>query len=91
MGRSMPRSTRGAAPDEIFGTRYADVNGLALQRDGKVVIAGRFTHVDGINRHGVARLNADGALDLSFNPGSGANLDYGVPSVNGVAWQWTAN
>lgn len=40
---------------------------------GKVLIAGDFSSVNGAPRAGVARLNADGSVDLSFNPGSGAN------------------
>jgi hypothetical protein len=49
---------------------------VAVQNDGKVVIGGGFSHVNGTNRVGVARLNTDGSLDLAFNPGTGAdNVD----------------
>ena len=44
---------------------------VALQPDGKVLIGGSFTAVNGTNRYGIARLNADGSLDNSFNPGTG--------------------
>lgn len=40
---------------------------------GKLLIVGDFTQVDGQSRNGVARLNSDGSLDATFNPGSGAN------------------
>jgi uncharacterized delta-60 repeat protein/uncharacterized repeat protein (TIGR01451 family) len=40
---------------------------------GKVLIAGDFTAVNGIARGRIARLNSDGSVDLSFNPGTGAN------------------
>jgi len=33
---------------------------------GKVVISGNFDHVNGVQRRRLARLNADGSLDLSF-------------------------
>ena len=49
------------------------VVGVAVQGDGKVIIGGGFSHVNGTNRSNVARLNADGTLDLTFNPGTGAN------------------
>jgi uncharacterized delta-60 repeat protein len=49
------------------------VNSIALQPDGKVLIGGSFTAVNGTNRNGIARLNANGSLDSSFNPGTGAN------------------
>lgn len=44
---------------------------LCLQPDGKVVIGGYFSEMDGVARAGVARLNADGTLDTSFS----ADLD----------------
>ncbi len=47
---------------------------LALQPDGKVLIGGDFTTYDGVSRNSVARLNADGSLDATFNPGSGASF-----------------
>lgn len=49
------------------------VESLALQPDGKVVVAGQFTAINGTNRNRIARLNANGGLDLTFNPGSGAD------------------
>lgn len=51
------------------------VEALALQPDGKVVISGRFTIVNGTNHIAVARLNANGSLDGAFNPAfvAGAN------------------
>ena len=47
----------------------APVRALVLQPDGKVVVGG--THSLG-NQHGIARLNANGSLDNSFNPGPGS-------------------
>ncbi len=44
---------------------------LALQPDGKVIVAGDFTSVDGVTRGRIARLNTDGSLDTSFDPGNG--------------------
>jgi uncharacterized delta-60 repeat protein len=52
---------------------------VALQPDDKVLIAGYFTHVNGVSRNYIARLNVDGSLDTSFNVGSGA--DYHVYSL----------
>ncbi|HQQ62554.1 MAG TPA: thrombospondin type 3 repeat-containing protein [Pseudomonadales bacterium] len=54
----------------------------AIQSDGKVVIAGDFTSVDGVARNAIARLNNDGSLDNSFNPGTGVN-----GFVLSAAWQ----
>jgi uncharacterized delta-60 repeat protein len=55
------------------GASNGGVTALALQSNGKVVIVGGFTTVNGTNRNRIARLNADGSLDSSFDPGTGAN------------------
>ncbi|MCU0491794.1 MAG: delta-60 repeat domain-containing protein, partial [Chloroflexaceae bacterium] len=49
------------------------VTGIALQPDGRLVISGDFTRFNDVPRGGIARLNADGSLDSSFEPASGAN------------------
>lgn len=43
-----------------------EVNAMALQADGKMVIGGSFTAVHGVGRAHIARLNSDGTLDLGF-------------------------
>ena len=58
----------------------ADVTAVAVQADGKVLIAGAFANVAGTPRAGLARLNADGSLDPSFDPG------LGVRNTNGTAF-----
>ena len=50
------------------------VSTSVLQPDGKIFIGGNFTSYNGISINRIARLNADGSLDASFNPGAGANL-----------------
>jgi uncharacterized delta-60 repeat protein len=57
----------------INGQIYA----TALQPDGKTILAGRFTSVLGVRRNNIARLNADGTLDIGFDP----NANYAVNSV----------
>jgi len=46
------------------------VRAVAVQPDGKVLIGGDFTHVNGTLRYYVARLNTNGSLDTSFDPGT---------------------
>lgn len=45
-----------------------EVLALAVQKDGRVVIGGSFTAVNGVPRQNLARLNADGTLDATFIP-----------------------
>lgn len=47
------------------------VTALALQADGRIVIGGRFTNWDGRVRNRLARLEPNGSLDLTFDPGAG--------------------
>ena len=51
------------------------VSALAVQADGKILVAGSFTMLGGggtgtTPRNHIGRLNADGSLDASFNPGA---------------------
>jgi uncharacterized delta-60 repeat protein len=48
---------------------------LSRQPDGKILVGGSFVSVNNISRQGLARLNENGDLDLTFNPLSGANSD----------------
>ncbi len=61
------------------------IRSLALQRDGRILVGGVFTSVDGAARNRIARLNQDGSLDLSFDPGEGANevVRWVVPQADG--------
>lgn len=49
------------------------VRASALQPDGKVIIGGNFTTYNGTNRNDIARLHADGSLDVDFAVGTGFN------------------
>lgn len=46
---------------------------LEIQSDGKILIGGSFTSYNGVTINRLARLNADGTLDTSFNVGTGFN------------------
>lgn len=45
------------------------VNHVGVLPDGKIIIIGVFTSYGGVTRNGIARLNADGTNDASFNTG----------------------
>jgi uncharacterized delta-60 repeat protein/prepilin-type N-terminal cleavage/methylation domain-containing protein len=45
-----------------------EVRNMAIQSDGKIIIGGYFTSINGISRSYLARLNTDGTLDAGFNP-----------------------
>ncbi len=60
----------------------AEIACIAIQSDGKIIIAGNFTTYNGIARNHIARLNINGSLDTTFNPGTGTNN-----AINGVLIQ----
>jgi uncharacterized delta-60 repeat protein len=62
----------GFAP--LIGVEPNIVETVVLQPDGKILVGGNFTTVQGQPRNGVARLLPDGSLDPTFDPGSGADL-----------------
>ncbi|MEP6946268.1 MAG: FG-GAP-like repeat-containing protein [Acidobacteriota bacterium] len=53
---------------------FSQTTAVALQSDGKVLFAGNFTQVNGIAKVSIARLNTDGTIDPSFDPGTGFDL-----------------
>lgn len=40
---------------------------VAVQTDGKILVGGDFSSINGVTKYGVARLNANGTLDTSFS------------------------
>lgn len=56
------------------------VRGIAVQPDGKLVIAGDFTSFGGAVRNGIARIHANGSLDTTFDAGLGS-----TQSVHAIA------
>jgi uncharacterized delta-60 repeat protein len=57
------------------------INKTVIQSDGKIIIVGEFTSYNATTRNRIARLNADGTLDASFNPGTGANVNINTTLI----------
>src|SRR5207253_7107425 len=61
---------------------------LALQSDGRIIVGGQFSHIDLTQRFNLARLNNDGSVDMSFDPGNGPNGGTGPNGdVNAIVIQ----
>ncbi|MEI7938830.1 MAG: immunoglobulin domain-containing protein, partial [Verrucomicrobiota bacterium] len=65
------------------GDSYPDVYSLAVQADGKILVGGDFTTLGGQTRNRIGRLNADGTLDSTFNPGANAYVYSLVMQADG--------
>lgn len=79
VGKAQP-----GTPDPTFNVGSGFNNTVSVsvtQPDGKIVVGGYFTSFNGTVRNNIARLNADGSLDTSFNLGTG----FGPGSSNVVA------
>jgi uncharacterized delta-60 repeat protein len=51
-----------------FDSPSAFLSNIVPQPDGRILIAGNFSKVDGVARASFARINADGSLDTNFQP-----------------------
>ena len=77
----LARLNSGGALDPTFnpgpGISSSDadpvIQSVVVQSDGKIVIGGEFDAYNGVARNRIARLNSDGSLDPTFDPGTGAN------------------
>jgi len=47
-------------------SEMASSNAIAVQDDGKILVAGGYMSFNGLQRSGLARLNSDGSVDLNF-------------------------
>jgi uncharacterized delta-60 repeat protein len=68
-------------------SEYDGITTIAIQSDGKIIIGGDFTSYNDTTRNGIARINTDGTLDTSFNPGTGADCSINSFLISSVAIQ----
>jgi uncharacterized delta-60 repeat protein len=54
------------------------VSSISVQPDGKIILGGAFTFCRAVARNHIARLNADGTLDTTFDPGTGTDGAVGT-------------
>jgi uncharacterized delta-60 repeat protein len=83
--KSIARLEADGTLDSGFGagqaSPYSTVNALAPQPDGKTVIGGSFTTINGVTQVGIARLNADGTVDNSFSANLGDSKNFAVQAL----------
>jgi uncharacterized delta-60 repeat protein len=75
VGRVIRLNADGSHDDTFDSEAGTDgsITTIALQSDGKIIVSGNFTTCNKTERKCIARLNSDGTLDETFNPGTGAN------------------
>jgi uncharacterized delta-60 repeat protein len=72
--------------DTSFNSNLNGVQAIALQPDGKIVVAGSSV-IAGVNRVRVHRLNPNGTLDPAFAPTNNLPGQSGISSVRSIALQ----
>jgi|GEM_PF-1724737 len=64
-----------------------EVDAIAIQPDGGIVLGGSFSSIDGVARANIARLAPDGTLDMSWNPSAdGSVLALAVDASTGAVF-----
>ena len=72
------------APSPVPNLQLADggtIKAMALQADGKLIVAGRFSAVNGVARRNIARINPNGSVDQTWAPeitSRPQEFDYGI-------------
>jgi uncharacterized delta-60 repeat protein len=75
----------GAAADSFNPGASSTVRELAVQADGRILAGGGFSTLGGQERDCIGRLDANGSLDATFNPGVSNSSPY--RTVNTLAVQ----
>lgn len=75
-------------PSPLTGTAFNGVvEDLVPQSDGKVIVSGRFTTVDGFSQAYLAKLNSDGSRDTGFSIGTGFSGTSSIVYPTAIAVQ----
>lgn len=67
-----------------IGTGFdSTVSAISVQPDGKILVGGYFSSYSGASYNRIIRLNTDGSIDISFNPGDGfsGGMGYTVDDI----------
>ncbi len=82
ISRLNPDGTTDGPFSTAIGTGFnGAVASVAVQTDGRILVAGSFTSVNGVPSSRIARLNPDGSVDATFTNGIGLGFDRPVSTV----------
>ena len=71
---NIARYNQDSSPDFSYNPNSefdGEVTAVAVQNDGKILVGGEFNLYNGHVAKGVVRINTDGSVDHSFDPGTG--------------------
>lgn len=87
LGRLNTNGTLDASLNVSVGGLAGSVYCLALQPDGKILVGGNFTSLNGQSHTNIGRLNSDGTTDGSFNAQASGTLPFGTYHVYSLSLQ----
>ncbi|MBE7498473.1 MAG: cadherin-like beta sandwich domain-containing protein [Verrucomicrobiaceae bacterium] len=83
----LARMNADGTSDATFNTNAGFINSViwsvAPQADGKILVGGDFTTAGGVTRNRIARFNANGTLDASFNVSVDGTVRVILPQPDG--------
>lgn len=81
VGTTVQRYSAAGLFDSVVTLSFSPDNlltSVAFTPDGRTWISGTFTRVNNVGRNQLARLNADGTVDTTYNPGAGLRTSTGA-------------
>lgn len=80
--RLNPDGTEDSAFYANLGSAFnGTVNALAWQSDGRILVGGAFTTLNGVTRNNLVRLNGDGTVDTAFYTNLGSAFNGNVENI----------
>lgn len=74
VARTRPNGDVDSTFNTGIGGAGANVDAIALQPDGKIILAGEFTYYNGTPEQHIVRTNSNGSIDFTFSQNYGANM-----------------
>ncbi len=74
IARAKPNGKVDSTFNTGIGGAGANVDAIALQPNGQILLAGQFTHYNGTPEAHIVRVHSNGTIDFSFIQNSGANM-----------------
>ena len=63
--------------EDLPSSNYPGVYTMALQTDGKILVGGIYDTLGGASRSGLGRVNPNGVIDATYNPGTNSAVVWG--------------
>jgi uncharacterized delta-60 repeat protein len=80
-------NTDGSVDSSFHCEIDSSISAVVVQDDGRILVGGHFSTVNGVSRRCIVRLNSDGSVDTGFFPAAPYNDGFFQLAVSGIAIQ----